>query len=224
MADDAEDGAEDERLTELFAIQAIYPELSLDESDPYSARIDIPVELLQPLLVRFSNPVDGGPVPALTESLSTVSVNTDGPAANKPQGVAMEPTTFVPVIHHLSHLPPVTLILTLPKGYPSEHPPELSVQSSWLSSALTDQLEKSGQGIWEDGGHEQMVFAYLDSVREQAETAFGLVLGDRAALELSAELQVSLLDYDLKAKKRKFEQETFECGICLGMIPRPGTL
>ena len=201
MADDGDDAADDERSAELSTIQAIYPELFLDDNDPYSAQIDISVEPLHPLSVRFTTFTYGDQDTTLDCTVSPVLDGNNPP----PQDV----------IHQLSHLPPVNIRIQLPQGYPAEKAPSATVRSTWLSQASLEELRHLCSQTWEEIGHEQMIFAYLDAIREQADTAFGYAQEGEDPLELPVELQVSMLDFDLKAKRKKFEQETFECGICL---------
>lgn len=210
MADDKGDGElEDERTLELSTIAAIYPELRI-ESRAFSATLEICVEPITPLLIRF--PTADGPPPAglLTppDSLSAGSQPVD----------AINQKDHVQDVHRLSHLPPLNIHFSLPEGYPGEKPPivHLESQFSWLPDKKLQELCGSARSIWEDMGRDQMLFSYIDHVREAAEKGFELVESEAQALEVSADLKVALLDYDLKARRAKFEGETFECGICLG--------
>ena len=221
MGDDTDDTAEDERTVELSAIVAIYPELSLDPSDPFSAHIDVPVEPQRPLALRFPNSADGAPPTNLSAETNALDLNHNGEDFDtevRPENGAAIPGPNTQEIHFLSCLPPLRLRLLLPNGYPTTKPPLFKIYSSWLPRTKLQELEKEGAGIWEDLGKEQVVFAYIDYLREAADNAFGLLSGDRTTLDVSADLKVSLLDYDLKAKRVKFEQETFECGVCLGTL------
>ena len=220
MADDTDDGAEDERTIELSAIEAIYPELSLDPSDHFSAHIDVPVEPQRPLPLRFPNPTDRAPPHDLAGAISGLDLNVHRTGSGDDTQLAKSASTagdLAQEIHYLSHLPPLKLRLSLPQGYPTKSPPHFEIQSSWLPDAKVKDLAKAGTNIWEDMGREQIVFAYIDHLRDAADNAFDLLSGKRTTLDVSADLKVSLLDFDLKAKRAKFEQETFECGICLGM-------
>ena len=77
-------------------------------------------------------------------------------------------------------------------------------------------MEGAASTLWEENGHDQVLYTYIDHLMEAAEKAFGV----HDVLEVSPELKVALLDFDLKAKRAKFEKETFECGVCLGEICR----
>lgn len=187
MADDSE-SLEDERQTELSSVAAIFPEIILDPQDPYSASIDLPV-------------VPSDPLPVRCESAVGASVGT---------GQARE-------THYLGHLPDLRLEITLPEGYPASRAPNvrLSTSPSWLSGTILRLLKADGRRLWEDLGHDQVVYAYIDHLQQASESAFG-VLGDRECLQVSADLMISLLDYDINARRAAFEKETFECGVCLG--------
>ena len=222
MTDDTDDGAEDERTIELSAIEAIYPELSFDPSDLFSAHIDVPVEPQKPLPLRFLNSANYAPSTDLSGAFTPLDLTKgdDGSGSTVRQDNGPSPIVDLPQdIHHLSCLPPLKLRLLLPNGYPVSSPPHFEIRSAWLPSPKRIELEKEGINIWEEMGREPVVFAYIDFLREAADDAFGLLSGNRATLDISTDLKVLLLEFDLKAKRAKFEQETFGCGICLGVTP-----
>ncbi len=215
MADDLE-GGEDERTVELASIAAIYPELLVDVagSDPYSATISIEVEPLEPLSIRFPSADGAPPVRPLTLPHSTIEE-----ISRLDIGDDVDSTLLNENISRLSHLPALNLQLSLPQGYPAEKPPVFYLESqfSWLPEQKVQELRKAGYTLWEELGRDQVVFSYLEYLREAAERGFDIAQADDQVLEFSPDLKVSLLDFDLKAKRAKFERETFECGICLGM-------
>lgn len=120
-------------------------------------------------------------------------------------------------IHLLAYLPPLTLHISLPDGYPSLEPPisSLSSEYSWIPAWRLRQLEDAGRKMWEKTGRDQVVFTYIDCLREAAEDGFDLIPQAHQYLKVSQELKLALLDFDLKVKRAKFEQETFNCSICL---------
>lgn len=213
MADDLE-GEEDERTVELASLAAIYPELVLDEpgSDPFSATISIEVEPVEPLSIRFPSADGAPPVGPLTpphsviEKISQLEIEENGVAPPTNEDV-----------YRISHLPALNLRLSLPEGYPAEKPPVFYLESqySWLPEQKLQELREAGHSLWEELGRDQVVFSYIDHLREAAERGFDMAQADDQVLELSPDLKVSLLDFDLNAKRAKFERETFECGICL---------
>jgi E3 ubiquitin-protein ligase RNF14 len=196
MNDDMSTEPEDERETELSSISAIFPELLLHSQEPFSASIDIPVTPSLPLQVAFPEASDGVPV---------AIIDTEG---------GKEPRRET---HLLSHLPSIHLEITLPEGYPATNPPsfKLSTSPQWLSGAVLDRLVSDGLRLWEEFGHGQVVYAYIDHLQQAAESSFG-ILGDSEYLQVSQDLKISLLDFDIKAKRAAFEKETFDCGVCLG--------
>ncbi|MCJ1285501.1 translation termination inhibitor protein itt1 [Xylographa opegraphella] len=208
---------EDQRATELTTNTYIFPELIIDTESCFSASIELPVNPAKPLVVVFVSDAEVAtavnlPIPprstvSSSEESGTIAVTVD--ALN---------------IHHLSHLPPLALRLALPVGYPTEEAPvvHLESQSSWLPKYKLQELEASCRAIWEDIGRDQVVFTFIDHLQQAAEDGFGLDDGGTCALRLPAELEIPLLDYDLKAKRAKFEQETFECGVCLE--PKKGSV
>lgn len=214
MADDLEEG-EDERTVELASLSAIYPELVVGDAglDPFSATISIQVEPVEPLLIRFPTADGAPPAGPLTPPRSIVEGITQ--LEIEENGIA-PPTNED--LSRLSHLPALNLRLSLPVGYPAEKPPVFYLESqySWLPENKMQELREAGYILWEELGREQVVFSYIDHLREAAERGFDMAQADNQVLEISPDLKVSLLDFDLKAKRAKFELETFECGICLG--------
>lgn len=211
--DDDTGSPEDERAVELSTIAAIFPELSFDPADPFTASIDLPVTPAKPLAVRFltltGDAVPNGiPTPPNSESASDETLGHGGA------------TLAVQNVRYLSHLPPITLKVSLPCDYPAKGPPvfHLASQLSWIPDTKLQELETAGHTTWEDMGRDQTVYAYIDYLQQQAENCFGLLQSDGDTLELPKGLEISLLDYDIKAKRTIFEQQTFECGVCLGMV------
>ncbi|KAL8969645.1 MAG: hypothetical protein Q9197_004225 [Variospora fuerteventurae] len=213
MTDDPGE-VDDERVIELATISAIYPELMIDNCSPFSATIGIPVDSVKPLAVRFSSLTHSGlpanlPTPPDSDrSSKTVS---DGSAMIKAPSQAAE---TLHKVHDLSHLPPVTLHIRLPPGYPEDKPAELSISAEvpWLSQDVIKRLEKDGHRIWEGMGRSQVLFAYIDHLREAAEDGFSLGASSAEPLHISSELEIMLLDFDIKAKRAEFGKATFECG------------
>ena len=203
MASDDNTGGDDERAIEISSVAAIYPELAIDSLNPYSASIDIPVEPIEPLAIRFPTAVNQGirlPTPPPSDGVSHTTTDVAGQDVQK-----------------LAHLPPLTLSISLPEGYPRQTPPcfRLTTEPGWLPEWRLQELKDSGRTIWEDMGRDQVVFAYIDHLREVADNGLGLGNKDGEHLEVSNDLKLALLDFDLKAKRAKFEAGTYECGICL---------
>ena len=214
MADDLDEG-DDERTVELESLAAIYPELLIDPlgSDPFAATISIEVEPVEPLSILFPAADGAPPVFDLPRSTSEgISQSENG--ANEVAAPKKEDAT------QLYHLPALNLTLSLPEGYPAERPPvfHLTSQYSWLPNGKLEELQEAGHALWEELGRDQVVFSYIEHLREAAERGFDMAQADNQVLEISPALKVSLLDFDLKAKRAKFERETFECGICLGRL------
>ncbi|KAL8704138.1 MAG: hypothetical protein Q9201_002688 [Fulgogasparrea decipioides] len=209
MADD-HDEADDERAIELSSISAIYPELLVDPSEPFSATIEIPVEPVEPLAIYFPPLTDG----AVPSGLPTPPGSNDRDrdlASQLPRPQHSEE------LHTLSHLPPLQLRVHLPAEYPANKPPVLSLSTdvSWLPQEILRKLEGQGRNLWEEMGHSQVLFAYIDYLREAAENGFGRASSKTNPLTMSSDLKIILLDYDIKAKLERFERATFECGVCL---------
>lgn len=217
MADEFED-SDDDRAIELSAISAIYPELVIDPTNPFSASIDIAVEPVEPLAVSF--PPHENEVSHM--GLLTPSTSDDTENRITKEIIRPEPhgTNFGNHDRNfLSHLPPLNLKINLQEGYPSHKPPlfHLEIETPWIPAAKMEELRRVGSSIWEDMGRDQVVFSYIDYLKEAADRSFDLTLKDRICLEVSPDLKIGMLDFDRRVNRAKFEQETFECGVCLGV-------
>ncbi|KAL9615260.1 MAG: hypothetical protein Q9204_008786, partial [Flavoplaca sp. TL-2023a] len=208
MSGDMEEADEDERSSELSTLSAIYPELLIDPLDLFSATIDIPVEPIRPIFVSFP-PSSGGEQPGLPTPPNSddKDIGTDTPL----RSAIPNPLE----IHELNHMPPLQLRLHLPRSYPDMQPPELELVSNWIPAATLKRLEKEGNTLWEELGHSQVLFAYIDHLGAAAEDAFGLLSSKTEPMTVAPELRIGLLDHDLKAKQAVFDKATFECGVCL---------
>ncbi|KAL8686795.1 MAG: hypothetical protein Q9218_006859 [Villophora microphyllina] len=214
MADDPNE-ADDERAIELSSISAIYPELFIDPSNPFKATIEIPVEPVNPLSVLFPPPDGVAPqLPTPPDSNGQPRSNSELEEAD-PQRPPV--TNIVQDLHELSHLPPLHLSINLPTGYPDSKPPLLKITSDvpWLRTEDLQRFGKDGDCLWEEMGRTQVLFAYIDHLREAIQNGFYLSTSRTEPLEVSSNLKIELLDYDIKAKQAQFEKATFECGVCL---------
>ena len=217
MADDpGDEEVDDERALELSTIAAIYPELKIETIlDQIAAEIDISVEPIEQIPVHFPA-ADGAPpggLPTPPNSLDEGIRQTQQVEGHEQRN----PTTDD--AHRLSYLPPLNLSIVLPQGYPVYQPPQVHLESqySWLPVEKLRELEAAVNILWEESGKDQVVFSYIDHIRESAERGFDSANNARGRLEVSSDLKIALLDFDLKARRAKFEQQTFDCGICLGM-------
>lgn len=198
---------DDERRIELDCIAAIYPELTFDSKDPFSASLSLPINPQNPVAVKFA-----------AENNETTDNQAAPPLINAENQVE-RPVGEEGDVEHLSYLPDLQVQITLPDGYPSEVPAKfrLSTTPPWLSREYLDELEATSLQMWEDTDHGQTVFGYVDSLQQAAENAFGYGEEGRI-LVLPPELKIGLLDFDIRAKQAAFAKETFECGICLGKL------
>ncbi|KAL9097893.1 MAG: hypothetical protein Q9165_000219 [Trypethelium subeluteriae] len=204
----AETETEDERDIELDSIKAIFEELQTDPNSPYTVYLDIPVSPEAPLPIIFPA-VDGAPPNQLPTPPSS---DHDSTVDNEPRRVA----AAIPLeIHRISNLPPLKLKVYLPERYPADEAPQFSLSSEphWIPEDTLEKLQWNGLDLWHEYGHGQVVFAYIDQLQQSAERAFGLAVD--GPLSLPQEMQIALLDFDRQAERRKFEAETFDCGVCL---------
>ncbi|KAI0442651.1 RWD domain-containing protein [Xylaria telfairii] len=190
---------EDARDIELSTITAIFPEIQFEENNPHRLSIELPVSLSKPLTVLF--PAVAGTAPPLVLPQATAAVTA---AAAEVDSQA------------LSNLPALQVKIALPDGYPQESPPTVSISTvpPWLSNETLRKLETNIARLWEDVGRDQVIFTYIDDLQRASEDVFGLV-DSKGTLEVAPDHKIALLDYDINAKRKAFEKETFECGICL---------
>ncbi|KAH8652395.1 RWD domain-containing protein [Xylariales sp. PMI_506] len=196
---------DDVRQEELSTITAIYlDELTLDQNDPFTFTVELSVSLSKPLVVRF---------PAASGTAPTGQLHpTQGPHAENQVDS-----------HELTNLPSLHLRIHLPEGYPEKQPPQVLITTSppWLPSEIVEKLQGNVKTLWEEIGHDQVIFTYIDVVQQSVENVFGLV-GKDNTLEVGPEHKIAILDYDIEAKRRAFEKGTFDCGICLD--PKKGSV
>lgn len=196
---------EDQRDVELSTLSAIYPEIQrVHEDDPYTFTISLPVNPAKAVTVFF-------PAATAGQALSTAA----------PAAVATAPDSQIDS-HEIAHLPAIHLQISLPASYPTDQPPAVIVSTtpSWLPSLTAKALEEECTRLWEDLGRDLVVFSYIDHVQQSADDVFGLV-SNTGALEIQPEHKIAVLDYDIEAKRRVFNNETFFCGVCLGMLFTP---
>ncbi|KFY07319.1 hypothetical protein V492_07244, partial [Pseudogymnoascus sp. VKM F-4246] len=178
---------DDERTMELSALQAIFPELTIDEKQQFTATLELPVAPLEPVPIVFTDATDKPPM-----------------EADRLQ------------VHQLRYLPNIRIRITLPEGYPAEKPPvlELSATPRWLPPLKIAELLKQCEELWEDMGHDQVLYTSIDHIQDSAQGAFGLLDGDEY-LRISSDLEIELLDHDKSATQAEFERQSYDCGICL---------
>jgi len=200
------DGAEDERAEELSSISAIFPELVVDPTNPFAASLDLPVNPSTPLTVLFQ---------------STASITSATPPTSESESENGPLQTLDR--HLLSFLPPLHLKIALPEGYPDQKAPTVALSTTppWLPWSTIDRLQKEVNTLWEDYGHGQTVYAYIDFLQQSAENGFDLNAGGNHILKLDTSMRIPLLNFDTTTQREKFERATFDCGVCLE--PKKGT-
>ena len=208
--------SEDERSVELSSISAIYPEIRIDPSSPFKASLSLPVVSVAPLLVCFEPPSEAD-FPTVLTPPTSVDTSDAGLMSAAKGGLGNAAPNAGRDVHTLSCLPPLDLEIELPEGYPPEKPPVFSIRTypQWLSSSRISQLLDDGCRLWEEGGKELVIYTYIDHLQQLAETAFGIDSGPDGEVLFPRDMKIALLDFNSKAERERFEQETFECGVCL---------
>lgn len=67
-----------------------------------------------------------------------------------------EPTKVI-----ISHVPPLTVLVTLPSDYPSVSPPIFTLISSWLRPPLLSKLCRQLDQLWEENKGEEVLFTWF---------------------------------------------------------------
>lgn len=188
----------DEQREEIESLQAIYPELVVDQHGLCRLSIDLPVSPSDPIAVSFS------PTPLPTPP------NSDN---GLPLSPSQDKTLLSGTCHELHHLPPLHIDLTIPVDYPSDAPPtaKLSTSPEWLSSEAIHDFEQSCADLWQEYGKGQVLFVYLDHLQQQAEKVFNLP----NPLTLPPLLEHAMLATNTAITKQRFDATTFDCGVCL---------
>ncbi|KAH6642415.1 RING finger protein-like protein [Boeremia exigua] len=124
------------------------------------------------------------------------------------------PVTFTPAQDtlRLDHLPALHVELHLPAEYPNNGPPHINISTAlpWLPASVAQKLADDARLLWDEYGGGMILFAYISSLQEQAETCFGIT-----ELTLPASMQYELLHYSTRMKRELFDKETFDCEVCL---------
>jgi E3 ubiquitin-protein ligase RNF14 len=109
--------------------------------------------------------------------------------------------------------------MTFGPNYPAEQAPQVTISANppWLPATTVKRLEDDAPRLWEEMGRDIVGFTYIDYLQQAADDVFGLV-DDKGSLEVDPQHKIAILDYDIKARKAAFEKETFDCGVCLGML------
>ncbi|KAI9790643.1 MAG: translation termination inhibitor protein itt1 [Peltula sp. TS41687] len=214
-----DDVVDDERETELSSITAIFPEAVIALEDPFSLSIEIPVTSDKPIRIA-SLPSSDDDGPAGTLPTPPTSEDDGRPALKAPigNGEAVQDE-----VCHVTNLPPLSLRVTLPEGYPEKKPPlvDLTTTPSWLDRGKIGHLAGEAVGLWEELGQSPVIFTFIDHLQQAAERVFDLLGDGTDPIRVNAGIQNSLVDFDIKSKREKFERETFECGVCLS--PKKGS-
>ncbi|EAW08722.1 RBR-type E3 ubiquitin transferase [Aspergillus clavatus NRRL 1] len=215
--------SEDERSVELSSIAAIFPEIKVDPAFPFRASLDIPVKPSIPLPVCFQQQIDSG-FPTVLTPPTSLDASEVGLGFAAKTGLDTSAVDLDRDVHTLSHLPPLSLEIDLPEGYPSQNPPRFKLDTNppWLPSSINSRLVEDGKRLWEECGKDQVVFTYIDHLQQLADSAFGISDIADHEVQLPRDLKIALLDFNNKAEREKFEQETFECGVCLE--PKKGSV
>lgn len=62
---------------------------------------------------------------------------------------------------HISHLPPLTVLVTLPPNYPSSSPPNFTLISSWLRPPLLSKLCRKLDQLWHETEGVEILFTWF---------------------------------------------------------------
>lgn len=187
------DDDDDLRAMELYTLEAIFPEIVRLPAASPSFSLELPVVMEPAANVLFQS----------KEQAS--------------QQVALNQATF-----EISHLPSLTLRMDLVNGYPESSPPRVHLAAipAWIPQSALQSMESEAAKLWEDLGRDMTAYAYVEHLQHLAEDAFGMV-GSDGLLRVDDEHKLTMLDYNIKAKQKAMDNDTFECGVCLD--PKKGS-
>lgn len=190
----------DEREEELSSLSAIFPELWIDPKDPFSATLELPVTPSRPLLIRF--------IPSKSSETAAKTLYV---------GVVEQTVAYVERDVELTHLPPLSLRVTLPEQYPSDSPPkvQLSTLHHWLPREKLIEFENDVQTLWDEYGRCQILFSYIDHLQQAGERGFDFDQRSEGCLVLPTSMEERLTKFNADTKQTVFNAGTYDCGICL---------
>ncbi|KAI2337315.1 hypothetical protein LOY96_001642 [Ophidiomyces ophidiicola] len=209
------ESADDERAVELSSIAAIYPEIELNSDAPFSASLALPVSPTNSTKIIFKPSLE---IPHIDASVSPETLTSQ---YFEKDGFLLKTISTKDVVnvdvYPVAHFPPLLLSIDLPDRYPATEPPTFAISTNpeWLPAPAISRLVNESKGLWEECGRNLIVYSYIDHLQQSGESFFGLPIDSQSALVFPEELKVPLLEFDLRLKREKFEQETFVCGICL---------
>lgn len=67
----------------------------------------------------------------------------------------------------ISHLPPLSLYVTLPENYPSTSPPMFTLCTSWLCQAPLAKLCKKLDSLWEENKGQEILFIWIGFLQHE---------------------------------------------------------
>ncbi|KAL9084366.1 MAG: hypothetical protein Q9159_005274 [Coniocarpon cinnabarinum] len=204
---------DDEAAEELSSIQAIFPELVQDSANPRHACLDLEVCPSTPIEITFKSTFDLDSVKSITIHDQAQDTHDEG---NEPHDNGTE----IAQPHKFTHLPALHVDIELPPGYPEGAPPvfRLSSQHDWIPSAVLNDLQAKASELWEEYGHAQVVFAYIDFLQTSIESSS---FRSSPPLTLSTTLENVLLTHQNQALDAKFAAQIYDCGVCL--YPKKGS-
>ncbi len=107
----------------------------------------------------------------------------------------------------LTHLPPLTLAITLPKEYPESQPPEVSIQCMWLEEDAIGKIIDLLLHQFEPGA--EMLYIMIDTLQSMTHDGFGV------PLKFPATYGPVFAEFQQQALIREFNKKSFSCGICI---------
>lgn len=200
---------DDERIEELGALGAIFPELETD-LDTFTVTLELPVSPSKPLLVRFM------PEPKLPQVMRSLPATGNTTTESHAKAASNDHACIERVVQ-LSHLPPLRLRATLPEDYPATSPPDvhLSTVNNWLLRDKLIELETEASKLWDEYGQCQILYTFIDFLQQAAERGFDLDRSMDGCLVLTPDLEKTLITFDEVSKNAVFNAGHYDCGICL---------
>lgn len=143
--------------------------------------------------------------------------------ARRGDGGSGEPSSSAqaaPQIYRVRHMPPVSLQVELPVGYPLEAPPKFWLVCLWLSPPELGEIRRALEGLWErEAAGGPVCFLWYEFLKFSVLDLLGFGGGElRVKARVTPdgeEVAVQLVEYNERRKHLAFCRARHLCGVCL---------
>lgn len=121
----------------------------------------------------------------------------------------------------LRWLPPIVVRFFMPENYPSQECVSVVIDCRWLLPGQRRRLELQLKQLWEDSGHEVVLFEFTRFLQDDLLDSFKLLSSDGQLTiwvderEQSTQMVWDALNaHEAKMVSEQFDRSTFDCGVC----------